>query len=299
MTEPAPGPGPGHRPAAAPARAARRAPATSTSRPRSAGLPRQPAARAARAWRGRILGVLVLTVGSLPLLFRLFPDLAEVDVARAAAAWLLLGVARLPVAGAARPAVRAPGRAQRARLRAAARRSSTTSDRAVTTDGVPGLVALVVVSLATLAIGTYGLRFSRTTSDFYVASRIGPARAQRLGDRRRVPLGRVVPRRRRAGAHLRRADALVPGRLDRRLPRAAGAGRRAAAPQRRLHAARLRRGAARLAPGPRALLGAGRGDRLALPAAAVPGRRAHAAPPRSTRRVGRRGSSSARSSWST
>jgi Na+(H+)/acetate symporter ActP len=41
----------------------------------------------------------------------------------------------------------------------------------VTTAGVPGLVALVVVSLATLAIGTYGLRISRTTSDFYVASR--------------------------------------------------------------------------------------------------------------------------------
>ena len=41
----------------------------------------------------------------------------------------------------------------------------------MTMDGVPGLVALVVVSLATLAIGTYGLRFSRTTSDFYVASR--------------------------------------------------------------------------------------------------------------------------------
>jgi len=37
--------------------------------------------------------------------------------------------------------------------------------------GVPGLVALVAVSLATLAIGTYGLRLSRTTSDFYVASR--------------------------------------------------------------------------------------------------------------------------------
>jgi cation/acetate symporter len=41
----------------------------------------------------------------------------------------------------------------------------------MTTDGVPGLVALVVVSLATLAIGTYGLRISRTTSDFFVASR--------------------------------------------------------------------------------------------------------------------------------
>jgi len=41
----------------------------------------------------------------------------------------------------------------------------------VSTDGVPGLVALVLVSLATLAIGTYGLRVSRTTSDFFVASR--------------------------------------------------------------------------------------------------------------------------------
>jgi len=41
----------------------------------------------------------------------------------------------------------------------------------MTTDGVPGLVALLVVSLATLAIGTYGFRISRTTSDFYVASR--------------------------------------------------------------------------------------------------------------------------------
>jgi cation/acetate symporter len=35
----------------------------------------------------------------------------------------------------------------------------------------PGIVAVVLVTLATLAIGTWGLRFSRTTSDFYVASR--------------------------------------------------------------------------------------------------------------------------------
>ena len=38
-------------------------------------------------------------------------------------------------------------------------------------EGVPGVIALVLVSLATLAIGTYGLRFARTTSDFFVASR--------------------------------------------------------------------------------------------------------------------------------
>ncbi len=34
-----------------------------------------------------------------------------------------------------------------------------------------GLAAVLVVSVATLAIGTWGLRFSRTTSDFFVASR--------------------------------------------------------------------------------------------------------------------------------
>lgn len=34
-----------------------------------------------------------------------------------------------------------------------------------------GIGAVVLVSIATLAIGTWGLRFSRTTSDFFVASR--------------------------------------------------------------------------------------------------------------------------------
>ena len=42
---------------------------------------------------------------------------------------------------------------------------------AVSTDVVPGIVAVVLVSIATLAIGTWGLRISRTTSDFFVASR--------------------------------------------------------------------------------------------------------------------------------
>ena len=35
----------------------------------------------------------------------------------------------------------------------------------------PSVVAVVLVTIATLAIGTWGLRFSRTTSDFFVASR--------------------------------------------------------------------------------------------------------------------------------
>ncbi len=38
-------------------------------------------------------------------------------------------------------------------------------------NAAPGIVAVVVVTVATLAIGTWGLRFSRTTSDFFVASR--------------------------------------------------------------------------------------------------------------------------------
>jgi len=36
---------------------------------------------------------------------------------------------------------------------------------------LPGVVAVVLVTLATLAVGTQGLRLSRTTSDFFVASR--------------------------------------------------------------------------------------------------------------------------------
>jgi len=38
-------------------------------------------------------------------------------------------------------------------------------------DAAPGLVAILLVTIATLVIGTWGLRFSRTTSDFFVASR--------------------------------------------------------------------------------------------------------------------------------
>ncbi|KQP65419.1 MULTISPECIES: sodium/solute symporter [Nocardioides] len=38
-------------------------------------------------------------------------------------------------------------------------------------NAAPGIVAIVLVTVATLAIGTWGLRFSRTTSDFFVASR--------------------------------------------------------------------------------------------------------------------------------
>jgi len=41
----------------------------------------------------------------------------------------------------------------------------------MTFDAAPGIVAVTLVTIATLVIGTWGLRFSRTTSDFFVASR--------------------------------------------------------------------------------------------------------------------------------
>ena len=45
----------------------------------------------------------------------------------------------------------------------------------ISATALPGVIAVVLVSLATLAIGTWGLRLSRTTSDFFVASRtVGP-----------------------------------------------------------------------------------------------------------------------------
>jgi cation/acetate symporter len=41
----------------------------------------------------------------------------------------------------------------------------------MTNDIAPGIVAVTIVTIATLAIGIGGLKFSRTTSDFFVASR--------------------------------------------------------------------------------------------------------------------------------
>lgn len=48
------------------------------------------------ALAARILGLLVLTVGSLPLLFHTFPRLSEVGVLGIPLAWVLLGVVVYP-----------------------------------------------------------------------------------------------------------------------------------------------------------------------------------------------------------
>ncbi len=49
--------------------------------------------------------------------------------------------------------------------------SRTSNDAGCHMSALAGYIALTVVSAATLVIGIYGLKFSRTTSDFYVASR--------------------------------------------------------------------------------------------------------------------------------
>lgn len=53
--------------------------------------------RAQRAAAVRSLLLLVLTVGALPLLFHLVPDLVEVHVLGAPLPWLVVGVATYPV----------------------------------------------------------------------------------------------------------------------------------------------------------------------------------------------------------
>ena len=98
-----PDPGPGHRPAAPPAPPGAADRATSTSRAAARrGLPRHRCSRAQLRLAVRILVVLALTVGSLPLLFRVFPGLAEV-ARRSGCRWPgCCSASGLPVAGAAR-----------------------------------------------------------------------------------------------------------------------------------------------------------------------------------------------------
>ena len=112
-----------------------------------------------------------------------------------------------------------------------------------------GYAAIAAVALASALIGFYGLRVSRTTSDFYVASRtVRPWwNASAIG-----------------GEYLSAASFLgiaglilltgsdgpvVPDRLHGRLPHAAAVRGGAAAPLGRVHDPRLHRGAARVAMG--------------------------------------------------
>ena len=139
-----------------------------------------------------------------------------------------------------------------------------------------GMVAVLVVSVLTVGIGIWGLRFSRTTSDFFVASRtVRPAlNASAIG-------GEYLS----AASFLGVAGLVLAFGVDMLwYPVGWTAGylvllALVAAPLRRSGAytlpdfaqARLRSRA-----GPRRHLGAGGGHRLALPHPAVQGRRLHA-----------------------
>ena len=134
-----------------------------------------------------------------------------------------------------------------------------------------------VVCVATVAVGASGCgcpaRPPTSTSP--------PARqpaVERLGDRRRVPVGRVASSASPGWCSPRRRHALVPGRLHRRLPRAARCWSRprCAAPAPTRCRTSPRCGSSRAACAGCAAR-ARRRHRLAVPAAAVPGRRARAA----------------------
>ena len=208
------------------------------------------------ARRSVLLVVLVLLWRGLPLVLLLVPDLAEVQRRSACrcrgCCWARSSTRRWSLLGwlyVGRPS-------------ATSATSPSWSERAVTGDVTPGrrtgIVAVAWSRSRRWPSGpaACGSPAPRATSTSPRGRSPAAGTPSAIGGR--VPVGRVVPRRRRADARLRRRHALVPGRLDRRLPRAARAGRRAAAPVRRVHAPRLRRGAARVARRARGLLAARR-----------------------------------------
>ncbi len=84
------------------------------------------------------------------------------------------------------------------------------------------LTGIGLVIVATIGIGLFGLRISRTTSDFYVASRAISPRWNASAISGEYSERRIVPGRRRTGAGERRRHAVVLRRLHRRLSDAAG-----------------------------------------------------------------------------
>ena len=150
-----------------------------------------------------------------------------------------------------------------------------------------GVVAVALVAVATLAIGAYGWRLSRTTSDFFVASRsVRPA----LNAARSAASTSRPPR-----------SSASPGWCSRSAPTCCGT--RSAGPPatcscwcwsphrcaaRAPTPARLRRGAAGVGAGPPGVPLLVVVDRLALPDAAVPGRRPVARHRRRQRALGGR-----------
>ena len=242
-------PGSGSRARARPPRApgTSRSPPRSTSRPARRGLHHLAHAQPAPAGPRRSCSSLASTLGLLPLLFRLGPGIADVDVLGVPLPWVLLGRRRLP--GDHRPWAGSTCASPSATRTTSATCSTAGEPGARPVSNAASIVAVVLVSLATLAVGAFGLRLSRTTSDFYVASRgVSPVlNASAIGGEYLSAASFLGV----AGLVLARGvDMLwLPGRLDRGLPRAARLRRRAAAPVGRLHAARLRPAAPRVRRG--------------------------------------------------
>ncbi len=282
-----PGAGPGHRPAATSA-AGPRAPAPREIDEQTAarrGLRALAAPRASCGWRSRSCVALVVLIGGLPLLFALAAGArGRRGRSGSRSPWLLLGVAVYPVLFAARLALRA-------RWPSATSATSPTSWSGVTRDErrLRRRRDRRWSPSRRWSIGTFGLRVSRTTSDFFVASRTVSPRlnASAIG-------GEYLS----AASFLGVAGLVLAYGADMLwYPVGLTAGYLVllvlvAAPLRRSGAytlpdfAEARLGSRRVR---RVSLGARRRDRLALPGAAVPGRRADAAARHRRAALGRRG----------
>ena len=158
-----------------------------------------------------------------------------------------------------------------------------------------GIVALVAIALVGLASADHRLdRRPRRPQYVGLPRRLAHRRPgrQRQRDLGGVPVGGVVPRRRRDDPAGRRGRPLVPDRVHHRLPGARALRGGAPAPFRRVHGARLRRRPAELGQPAPAVHGLRADHRVALPAAPAAGRRAgpdHADRPARLERHRRRG----------
>ena len=102
-------------------------------------------------------------LGGLPLLFLLVPATRTMEIGRFPLPWIVLAVVVYPVAIiVARVYVRASPSGSR---------PSSPTWCVEPVNPAYGVVAIVLVCTVTLAVGAFGLRLSRTTSDFYVAGR--------------------------------------------------------------------------------------------------------------------------------
>ena len=196
-----------------------------------------------------VVALLAVLVGGLPLAFWLLPEVMDQEVLGMPLAWGLLAASSTRSSSRSAGGTSGPPSA----TSGPSPTSSSACDRPMSHTvrrrrGARGLGADGRHRHLGAALQPDDVRLLRGLSD-------GATRPQRLGHRRRVPLRRLLPRRRRAGAGVRGRHALVPRRLDGRVPPPARPGRRSAAAVGRVHAPGLRPGTAALAAGPHHHLG--------------------------------------------